>query len=337
MPANSNRTTLARMWEMLQMLPVSGPGITAAELQTRLVEAGHKTSKRTVERDLNELSRVFPLHCNDKGMPYGWLWMDGRSLNVPGMSINEALALMLIESSIRPLMPQFMLSGLEARFTQAQQKLEALSEKNASARWPQYIASVIPHTTLLPPQINPDTLATIQNALLEQKQLTVQYASSHKQQIKSLTLNPAALVQRGHTTYLLASSNGFQDVRQYALHRFNAAQALHTPSQIPESFVLSEYIEQKTMQFGHRGTIRLEAWVSAQIADLLTETPLSEDMQLSPCADQSGYAVTARVADTWELRWWLLSHAGSVVVSHPKGLREELKERLERAARQYRD
>src|SRR5690606_29834955 len=205
-------------------------------------------------------------------------------------------------------------SGLEARFTQARQKLEALSEENASARWPQYIASVIPHTTLLPPQINPDTLATIQNALLEQKQLTVQYASAHKQQIKSLTLNPAALVQRGHTTYLLASSNGFQDVRQYALHRFNAAQALHTPSQIPESFVLSEYIEQKTMQFGHRGTIRLEAWVSAQIADLLTETPLSEDMQLSPCADQSGYTVTAMVADTWELRWWLLSHAGSVVV-----------------------
>jgi hypothetical protein len=35
---------------------------------------GFTVSKRTVERDLNELSLIFPLERNDKSIPFGWHW-----------------------------------------------------------------------------------------------------------------------------------------------------------------------------------------------------------------------------------------------------------------------
>lgn len=40
----------------------------------RLRDAGFSISKRTIERDLNELSLIFPLERNDKSIPFGWHW-----------------------------------------------------------------------------------------------------------------------------------------------------------------------------------------------------------------------------------------------------------------------
>lgn len=337
MPSSSSRSTLARMWEMLQLLPSAPPGLTAAQIKGKLAAAGYDASKRTIERDLNELSRLFPLQCNSKGTPYGWYWTPGRSVNLPGLSISEALTLKLVENSIRPLIPQGMLQGLESRFAQAQEKLEALAQENPAARWPNHVASVTPNMILLPPEIDTGVLATVQQALLEGRQLEVIYRSAYKQQVKSLTLNPAGLIQRGHTTYLLASSEGFTDIRQYVLHRLQSVQLLDSVGRQPEDFDLQEYIANKLMQFGQRGEIRLKAWVSGQLAGILQETPLSEDMQLTPCEQSDGYGLVAMVTDTWELRWWLLSHAGSIVVQQPLALRMNIQAKLELAVEQYQE
>ena len=72
--AATTRSTLARQWELLKLLPSRAPGASASELQGRLQASGFSASKRTVERDLTELSRLFPIQCNSKGVPYGWYW-----------------------------------------------------------------------------------------------------------------------------------------------------------------------------------------------------------------------------------------------------------------------
>ena len=337
MPISSSRSTMTRMWELLQLLPSGPPGMTAAEVRNKLADAGYESSKRTVERDLIELSRLFPLQCNSKGTPYGWYWTPGKSANLPGLTISEALTLKLVEGSIRPLIPQCMLQGLAMRFAQAQEKLDALAEENSAARWSNLVASVTPNMILLPPQVVPDVLATLQQALLDDHQVEAVYRSNNKQQVKSLTLNPGGLVQRGHTTYLLATSEGFSDIRQYALHRFQSARLLTTARQQPEGFDLPRYIDEKLMQFGQRGEICLQAWVSDQLANILFETPLSEDMQLSPCEGSPGYRVEATVTDTWEFRWWVLSHSGSIVIRQPEALAQDIKGKLERALAQYKE
>ena len=83
MPSHPTRHTIARQWQLLKLLPDRHPGSSSTQLQAALAKAGHKTSKRTVERDLNELAALFPLRCNNKGMPYGWYWQ-------PGLSLGEA-------------------------------------------------------------------------------------------------------------------------------------------------------------------------------------------------------------------------------------------------------
>ena len=74
MPFTTTRATLSRQWALLRQLPSRSPGITSAELVWRLRDVGFSVSKRTVERDLNELSLIFPLERNDKSIPFGWHW-----------------------------------------------------------------------------------------------------------------------------------------------------------------------------------------------------------------------------------------------------------------------
>ncbi|MEB0070305.1 WYL domain-containing protein, partial [Pseudomonas sp. CCI3.1] len=56
MPSAKARSTLSRQWELLQQLPKSAPGITVSELLIRLNNAGYSIGRRSVERDLNDLS-----------------------------------------------------------------------------------------------------------------------------------------------------------------------------------------------------------------------------------------------------------------------------------------
>lgn len=91
MPSHPTRHTIARQWQLLKLLPDRHPGMSSTQLQAALARAGHKTSKRTVERDLNELATLFALHCNSKGMPYGWYWQPGLSLDAAQQLQPDAL------------------------------------------------------------------------------------------------------------------------------------------------------------------------------------------------------------------------------------------------------
>jgi hypothetical protein len=71
MPKSSLQLALARQWELLKKLPPRGPGLTASQITAWLKEQGYPVSKRTVERDLIELSASFGIRCNDKSTPYG--------------------------------------------------------------------------------------------------------------------------------------------------------------------------------------------------------------------------------------------------------------------------
>lgn len=333
MPASSAKNTMARQWELLKLLPSRPPGLTAQEICQRLSGEGYQVSKRTIERDLIDLSQLFPLQCNDKGMPYGWYWMQDRAVDIPGLALGEALTLRMVEDYIRPLVPAEMLIGLEARFRQARQKLQTLHDQNPSARWLDKVASVHPEFALLPPQLDSSVLETVQSALLGEHQVRCCYYSAHTDRTADHILNPLGLVQRGHITYLVATAFPHQDVRLWAVHRIRSAELTTEACVVPEGFTLERYIDSGAMAFGIPKTIRLKAWITRDLARLLSETPLSEDMTLEEAGE--GKVLTATVTDSWQLHWWALSHAGSLVILDPPSLKQAIRERLERAGEMY--
>ncbi|MCC5451805.1 WYL domain-containing protein [Rheinheimera sp. UJ51] len=334
MSAAKSHVTLSRQWELLNLLPNRGLGKTAAELKSLLDDQGFKVSKRTVERDLNDLSMVFPIVSDESKTAHLWRWMDNKDIQLPGISVAEAMMLQLVEGTLKSILPQVMLQSLNSRFSQAKNKLQALEDSNSNSRLADKIAVVSPALPMLPPATSPVLYEAVQQALSDNKQLSATYTALYDQQQKQYLLNPLGLVQRGHITYLIATVGSYQDVRLFALHRFTLLALTEHPLQSPEGFTLEGYLQSGALQFANGQQIVLQARVNPYLSQLLQEAPLAKDMQLSPEVD-GWHHLTATVHDGWQLKWWLLSHGNSIQVLAPTALRLAVINSLQDALAQY--
>ncbi len=332
MPSNKTRNTLARQWELLKLLPSRGTGKTAKEIADALAEAGFSVSKRQVERDLIDLQEVVGLQCNDASIPYGWRW-GSAPVELPGVTLAEALSLQIVEETLKPLLPGSVLRTVQPRFEQAKAKLAALAEQNPAAAWSDKVMSVPPTLPMLQPVVDEELLELVQSALLNNEQLDVVYLGFSNEP-KELRLHPLGLVVRGAGTYLVATAFDYADVRLYALHRFQSAGRTYETAKRPKGFKLAQYVDEGALQFGKGGVLKLVARIDEMLAKYLTETPLSENQRLKPT--HSGFELSASVVDSWQLHWWLLSHAESIEVVSPIGLRKRVLESLEKAIALYR-
>lgn len=326
MPRAAKDSTLARQWELLRLLPSRTPGKKARELMEALEAEGYSVTKRTVERDLAELARVFPIHCNEISKPYGWYWEPGSQLGIPGMDLAEALSLGLLEEVLRPLVPESFVRGLDGRFAQARRKLSSLAG-NERAEWSERVRYVPPGLAFLPPTVLPSILREVQEALLHSRQLRVSYLPAGETEAKERDLHPLALLQQGVRTYLVACAFHHNKPVLYALHRIASAEALEIPARMPEGFTLDRYLERGGGQFGEGRIITLKAEISETLASILEETPLSTDQRI--LSGKRGHRLTATLFDSWQLRFWILSQGADIVVRQPAALRKALIETIE--------
>ena len=103
----------------------------------------------------------------------------------------------------------------------------------------------------------------------------------------------------------------------------------------PENISIDEYLEDQSLSLlRSKKDLKIEVLFEALAGFHLTETPLSLD-QKSRETKGGKIRITASVADTEQLRWWLFSFGENVEVLKPKSLRDEFKERSRSLNRLY--
>lgn len=334
MPSNKNNASISRQWEVLKMIPSQGNGISVSDIHNKLAAAGFEVTRRTVDRDLIDLSIPFPIYCNKEGNAQYWRWMEDKTSHIPGVSVADAMMLQLVEGTLKTILPDTMLQGLKDRFALAKRKIDALDGSNSKGLLADKIAVVSPALPLTPPATPAEHYEAVQQAMTEGKQLAAVYTAIHDQVQKEYQINPLGLVQRGHITYLVASIGDYTDQRLFALHRFNALTLTDTTIKIPDGFSLAQYINAGAMQFGSGMAIQFVARVNPHLAKILYEAPLAEDMQLTPAAD-GWFELSATVIDGWQLQWWILSHSLAIQVVSPPELRQAIVDKIRGAAALY--
>lgn len=333
MPSSDRETTIARQWEILaNHLPKNRTGKSSKQLRDALAAAGHDVSKRTIERDMEELSRIFPIDRNMASKPFGWRWMGASPFEILGMDLTEAVSLGLMEDVLRQIMPPAFLSALEGKFSLAREKLAALP-KIPHARWKDVVRYVPPGMPFIPPILAPGVLATIQEALLHQRQLQVMYLKAGAKEAKEYTLHPLSLIQQGSRSYLVATAFGYETPYQYALHRMASATLLDEKLKRPKGFSLDAFIASGATQFGTGENITLQATVSDELALLLEETPIAKDQKIITRVGVR--TLTATVPDSWNLHFWILSQGPEITVLKPVSMRKKVVSCLEKTLKNY--
>jgi predicted DNA-binding transcriptional regulator YafY len=333
MPSSDHETTMARQWELLRNhLPARPPGKSSLQLRDALAANGHDVTKRTIERDMHELSRIFPILRNEKSAPYGWHWSESARFDTLGMDLSEAVSLGLMEDLLRQLMPPAFLSSLEGKFSLARDKLAALP-KIPHARWKDLVRYVPPGLPFIPPVLSPGVLPAIQEALLGQRQLQVTYLKVGADAAKEYSLHPLSLIQQGARSYLVATAFDYAEPRLYAVHRFASATVTENALKRPKGFSLDAFIASGAAQFGSGDAIELKARVSDDLAGLLEETPISKDQKITTRAGV--HTLTATIQDSWQLHFWIRSQGAAITVLKPTALRKGIIAELQSSLANY--
>lgn len=331
MSGKSNETVW-RLLKVLRSIPVLPRRITTKEICAALENDNIDVSRRTIERDMQELSARFPLIVDESARPFGWSWAKHADFDVtPRMSPPQGIALLLAQAHLRTLLPQQMQNALLPLFDMARRELSHGVWKD----WHRRTAVVPSALTLFAPDIDNGVLADVQDALAKGRQLSATYRSKGAREGRKALLHPLGLIIRGQLHYLACTFEGYQDVRQLALHRLSGTSVEAACSIAPCDFDFQQYAKQSG-RYEAEGLVRLVANFSSSAAEHLRETHLSADQQIIELGGGDNVQLRATITLDQPLRWWLRGFGSQVVVIEPAALRSEFQAEAAAALAAYR-
>lgn len=328
--------TAFRLIKTLQLIPRhsadSRRRIGTTALLEKLKQLGFNISLRSLQRDLKSLQEAFPGLANDgnRDMP-GWYWEeDAETLDIPAMDPSMALSFKVTEKFLAPAMPSLM-RRLDP-YIHAADKL--LNEQRPN--WLDRIRVEPRSMPLLPAAIADRCIDVVYGALISGNRFRGRYRRRDGA-VAEYELSPLGLVLRNEVSYLVATAWDYDDPRHYALHRFEAdtLEPLETAAHEPEGFDFDAYLDNGGFQYRlSADPLRLRLRMRTETAAHLQETPLSEDQSREELTE-GWVRIEASVADTRQLRWWLLGLGPQVVVEAPDTLAREIAEDLRQGLEAY--
>lgn len=332
-----NQDALFRQWHMLRLMPRYPQKVTVQHVRRALEQEGFEITDRSIQRDLNELSEIFPLLCDNREKPFGWSWQkDAASFDLPGLTVPEALTMAMVEQHLRNLLPAPMVDQLHPYFLAAHRRLDAEPKPHRGRSWLEKVRTIPPTQPLLPPKVDSAVQHDITEALLHERQVSIKYRRRSDKTPVEYRIHPLALIQRGTLMYLYCRIFDYENARTLALHRILSATILEERSNFPEGFSLDKQVELGTWGFGEGKLIRIVLEFQPGYGDHLHETPLSKDQVIEELGG-GRLRVTATVADTLQLSWWLLGFGEGVEVLAPITMREWMAKTAKELVSLYRD
>ena len=218
--------TLLRQLTMLRCIPRSPGRIGTHQLMIKLEAEGFIVAQRSIQRDLNNLARIFPTLMSDGNRDAaGWYWEQDTGVHdFPAMDPTMALTFKLAETFLFELIPPTVMKLIQPYLDSAGQVLASLDAPGYSV-WPEKVR-IIPRTQpLIPAAIDAGVLRVIYDALLHETRFRGRYRRRDADEAE-YDFNPLGLVFRGSVIYLVATVWDYQDPRHYALHRFTHCEPL---------------------------------------------------------------------------------------------------------------
>lgn len=183
------------------------------------------------------------------------------------------------------------------------------------------------------------------SAIYEKKKIVFQYEFTDITLSKELkrdgfkySVSPFALYRRDDRYYIIANTDGYDNLSCYRLDRMRNLEVTDQPSRIAESIVgsnadlaIADYIRHTLYNFGgEKITLTLDITASA-IDDVIDF--LGNDIKIK--SEDGKITVTVRTTESEGLYRWLLQFSGSVTATAPLSVTTEMRKRLQNAAKIY--
>jgi predicted DNA-binding transcriptional regulator YafY len=309
---------IARVLEIIQQIS-SAPGYWTR----RSLSEYHEIGERMIQKDL-ELIRVrlgLKLTHTDAGYTFNRL----PQLPTTTYLFSEALALLIAARSAQSI------PGVNsAELAAAIARLESI--------FPDELRPLLREATEKIPRRairahRQDMLALLHRALIEHRQVSMTYMSSHSGEAKERVIEPYHLMPYGRSWHLVAFDHSRKEVLIFKVDRIQEASLLDTRYTPPANFDLEAYLgDAWGIMRGEAGAVEEVRLVfQPQSGRWVAEEQWHKSQQVE--IQEDGRArISFHVGVTPEMVNWLLYYGDQVKVESPAWLAEEVRERHRKAA-----
>jgi predicted DNA-binding transcriptional regulator YafY len=348
----STEKTLLRRFALLDRLPVNSgtaDGLSVAELTHYLNVSGYACAKRTVERDLkamHEINRVewraLGVHLESQAHVDGaarWRHAaSSKAVLLKALTGDDALLLSLLEQELKYFLPASVAASL-SQYLEATRRVLALPGNQGASLFHERFR-VIADPVLVPPEPDVRHLQEINEALLRQEQLNVQYWSSAEKIQKPYRLHPIGLVKQGMFYWLVAAKHetALRDipvVQTFKLNRVVSVVRRRQETVARGLPTLAAALDEGRALFfpGPMLDLRIRfapGKSGTELCEKYRETPLSADQCISVSEDGQ-LELHATVRDSLQLVWMLQGQSSLMRVVAPLALKEKIDNFLAKA------
>jgi predicted DNA-binding transcriptional regulator YafY len=312
---------VTRQWRLIRLLEKTRKGYTFEELAREL-----DCSARTVMRDLEHIQYVhFPVTEERDGKEKRWKFVEGYKSDLPvPLSLSELMALYFSRTMLKPLEG----TPLQASIESAYSKIRALLPPEAHTFLDQMEGTL----TSRPPAFKDysrtrDLVEAVTSACAERQRLEITYYSFSREAMTTRRIDPYRLFYYQGGLYIVAYDHLRGEVRIFALERIQDLEKTGETFTLRADFDFDDYMRSS---FGIlRGeTVPVRIRFSAHRAKWIAERTWHESQKLEWLPD-GGLILSLEVADTAEIKSWILSFGPEAEVLEPLSLRDEIRAEAE--------
>ena len=322
----SQESQIIRQWQLIRFLE-SGSDRTVAELAQEL-----KCSERTIWRDLQDLeSAGFPLvGQKEGGKSCVGLAEEGRSGFSLPVSYSELISLYLARGCWQSLKGTPFQESLNSLFAKIQPSLPAPMRLFLEELERALSSRPLDSEDHAPPK---PRIEQITQAIMDRQTLEIQYHSLSKDKVQTRKIDPYRLRHQEGGLYLIAYCHLRQKVLTFSLERIRAARPTSETFVLPEGFSLEE--NGKDSFGGLRGEpMQVKILFSCRQASWIAERLWHPSQKMQYQLDGS-LLMSLEVADTLDLKRWILGFGQEAEVLEPKELRQAIRQEAEALLTQY--
>jgi predicted DNA-binding transcriptional regulator YafY len=303
--------TFFRRWHVLATLPRAPVAVDLETIAAALASVGIETTTATISKDLAALAESFPLRRDPRSSERDlWSWTsDAPTWEFPALDAAAATVLLAIAQQARAVFPRGALGLLAPMTSRAHEILGASFARIRVLPWGPLVG---------PPEVDPGVLIPVLLAIREQRALDLRYQRTEHEAVH-LEVEPYGLVVREGRLYLVAGLPNAEHPTVLVLHKVARATLLDRRATVPADLDLDVYLQDPGLS--DSGSIDLVLRFEPEIGPALVDARLDGAYQLVEEADGT-WLLRATVADTSQLRAWVLGYGTFGEVIGPPPLRE---------------
>ena len=317
---------LARQWQLLQL--IDHPAGIAVEDAARKLDC----TVRTIWRDLGVLERAgFPLYSDKEGDGRRSIWklQEDFKLGLPvKLSLAETAALVMSRDLLAPAGA----GALGTAVTSAFDKIGRVLSRDALRLLDEMRESIGVRAVgakLQAPAA--EHVALVQKALFERRRLDMRYYSMSRDEENHRQVDPYHLTAFDGGFYLVGYCHMRKTERIFAVERIRDLRMLAARFTVRQGFNAEEYLKH-AWGIIKGEIVPVRVIFSHSVARYIRDRVWHPSQRLRELPD-GRLEMVLRVADTLEVRRWILGYGPDAEVTEPSVLREALGRQAEALAR----